>query len=123
MSIVNMYSNAVRVSWRLFRVFATVLIDTWLEAFMNKPGQNMNVYVRWELFIIGCLFLGITMSVDTQLHWLVLLPLFSIYLIQTAIIGYEPFYFLIQRAGGYLHKHSLLPKLQVVEYKRAPIMK
>jgi len=123
MSFVNVYSNTVRVSGGIFRTVVTVLVDTWMDAFIYKPSQNMNPYVRWELFIIGCLFLGITMDIDTQLHWLVLLPLLSIYLIQTAIIGYEPLYFLIQRMGAYLHKHSLLPKLQSMPDNRTPIMR
>lgn len=114
MSLVTVYRNTTRISRYIFRTAATVLVDTWLDAFMNKPSQNMNPYVRWELFIIGCLFLGITMNVDTQLHWLVLLPLMSIYLIQAAIIGYEPLYFLIQRAGAYLHKHSYIQRLQTM---------
>ncbi|MCG6969415.1 MAG: hypothetical protein LJE85_06580 [Gammaproteobacteria bacterium] len=118
---VNIYSQTVRVSWRLFRIFTAILIDTWEEAFLDKPSQNMNPYVRWELFIIGCVFLGITMSIDTQLHWLVLLPLMSIYLILTAIIGYEPLYFLIQRMGGYLHKHLSLRKLLSIPDRTATV--
>ncbi|MGD8642445.1 MAG: hypothetical protein PVG89_17540 [Gammaproteobacteria bacterium] len=118
---VNIYSQTVRVSWRLFRIFTAILIDTWEEAFLDKSSQNMNPYVRWELFIIGCVFLGITMSIDTQLHWLVLLPLMSIYLILTAIIGYEPLYFLIQRMGGYLHKHLSLRKLLSIPDRTATV--
>jgi hypothetical protein len=119
MSIVNVYSNTVRGFWHVLRLFAEMSIRTWMEAFVDKPSQNMNAYVRWELFIIGCVFLGITMNIDAQLHWLVLLPLFSIYLVLTAIIGYEPLYYLIQRAGGYLHKHSLLNKRQTLPYSHA----
>lgn len=118
MSIVNIYNQTVRISWRIFRVLAVAVMDTWLEAFVDKPNQNMNAYVRWELFLIGSLFIGITMSVDAPLQWLVLLPLIGAYLIQTAIIGYEPLYFLTQRIGGYLHKHSLMPKVRSWSYSR-----
>lgn len=106
-----------------FCVVVTVLMDTWLDAFTKKSSQNMNSYVRWKLFMIGCLVLGVTLSIDAQLHWLVLLPLVSIYLIQTAVIGYEPFYCLIQRMGSYLHKHSLLPNPQNMSGTRTVIPK
>ena len=112
MSIVTMYNKVFQVAFSMFRKDATAIVDGWLEAFMNKPGQNMNPYVRWELFIIGCVFLAITLDIHTQLNWLVLLPLLSIYLIQAAIIGYEPLYTLIQRVGSSLHRHSLLQKPQ-----------
>jgi hypothetical protein len=118
MSIVNVYSNTVRISWCIFRTLVVTVMDTWQEAFVDKPSQNMNAYVRWELFFIGCVFFGITMGIDAPLQWLVLLPLIGIYLIQTAIIGYEPIYYLIQRLGNYLHKHSLMPKVRSLSYVR-----
>jgi len=105
------------------RNIATVLMDTWTDAFIYKPAQNMNSYVRWELFIFGCVLLGITMDVSTQLQWLVLLPLLSIYLIQSAITGYEPIYFLLRRLGIYLHKHPLIPKLHIIAPRRTAVVK
>ena len=122
-SIININRNIFRLFWRIMRMFATVLSGIRLDAFMDKSSQNMNAYARWELFIIGCLFLGITLSIDTQLHWLVLLPLFSIYLILSAIIGFEPLYFSIQRVAAYLHNHSLIPKLHSISYGRTSVIR
>ena len=119
MSIASLISNIVRVSWLLVQKIVLFFFDAWMEAFVDKPSQNMNPYVRWELFILGCVLLGITVSIDIPLHWLVLLPLLSIYLIQSATIGFEPLYFLIQRTGRYLHKHSLIPRIRRLPYSRA----
>ena len=107
MSFKNHSSHTTRIFQRIIYITSLGLFETWQEAFVNKSTQNMNPYVRWELFIIGILFIGVIQSIDTQLHWLVLLPLLSIYLISTAIIGYEPIYFLLQRFGAYLRKHWL----------------
>ena len=123
MAILNRNSNNIGFSWRLMRMFARALMDIRWDAFMDKASQNMNAYVRWELFIIGCVFLGITMGIDAQLHWLVLLPLFSIYLILSAIIGFEPLYFLMQRIKISLHKHSWIPKLNSIVYDRVSFMR
>jgi hypothetical protein len=114
MSMKNYFRHTTRIFWRIFYITSLALVDTWQEAFVNKPTQNMNPYVRWELFITGILFLAVVLSTDTQLHWLVLLPLLSIYLISTAVIGYEPIYFLMQRIGAYLRKHWLHLKRQFV---------
>ena len=114
MSTEAKFEQAVSYLKRVFYNVSTVLADTWVEAFMYKPCQNMNPYVRWELLIIGSLFLGIDDSIDIQLHWLVLLPLLSAYLILTAITGFEPLYFLIQKIGAYFQKHWLVQKSQPV---------
>lgn len=100
-------SHKTRKIRRIFYNISLALVDTWQDAFVKKSAQNLNSYVRWELFIVGILCLGIVQSTDIQLHWLVLLPLLSIYLISTAIIGYEPVYSLIQRIGAYLSRHWL----------------
>lgn len=110
MSMKKMLSQSSRVFWHIISVSVLALVDTWQEAFANNSTQNMNPYVRWELLIVGVVFLGITESIDIQMNWLVLLPLMSIYLISTAMIGYEPLYFLIQKLGSYFHKHWLALK-------------
>jgi hypothetical protein len=107
-----MYNKVSRIAFSVFRKDAAAVVDGWLEAFVNKNGQNMNPYVRWELLIVGCVFLGVTFDIQTRLNWLVLLPLLSIYLIQASIIGYEPIYSLLQQVGKYLHSRSLLQKPQ-----------
>lgn len=114
MSIATMYNKVSRIATSMFRKDAAAIVDGWLEAFVNKKGQNMNPYVRWELLIVGCVFLGVTLDIQTRLNWLVLLPLLSIYLIQASIIGYEPLYSLLQQVGAYLHRRSLLQKPQTM---------
>lgn len=100
------------ISRRILRSTIVILHDTWLDAFVYKPSQNINTYTRWSLFLIGCLFLAITLGIDTPLHWLVLLPLTAIYLIQAAIIGFEPLYCFSQRIEDFIHKKPITPLLK-----------
>ena len=83
---------------QLYVTIKKTIAATFQDAFLYPATQNMNTYVRWELFIIGCVFLGIPMYMDVHLHWLMLLPLMSIYLIHSAITGYEPIYDALKRS-------------------------
>ena len=90
---------------QLYVTIKKTIAATFQDAFLYPATQNMNTYVRWELFIIGCVFLGIPMYMDVHLHWLMLLPLMSIYLIHSAITGYEPIYDALKRVDKLLHRH------------------
>lgn len=97
--------NLAHKIWHLSGALKSSLVDSFQEAFVYAPAQNMNGYVRLELFTIGCLFLLTPMYIDRNLHWLMLLPLMSIYLISAAIIGYEPLYELIRHISKRFHQH------------------
>ena len=113
MSIQNSARTNANNFRRILRSMIVILRNIWLEAFVYKPSQNINPYTRWSLFLTGCLFLGIAMSVDAPLHWLVLLPLTAIYMIQAAIIGYEPLYSVNQRIGNSNRKKTFTPMLKI----------
>jgi len=91
------FFNLTHSLCRNSRKLLSNILDTFSDAFMYPPAQNMDVYVRLELLIIGSVFLLAPMVLDMDLHWLLLLPLMSIYLISAAIIGYEPLYEFIKR--------------------------
>lgn len=105
--------NLIHKLWSISSMLKSNVVASFKEAFIYPPAQNMNIYVRLELFLIGSVFLLAPMILnavfDMDLQWLLLLPLMSIYLISAAIIGYEPLYETIKQFNKHHHWHHHKP--------------
>ena len=63
---------------------------------MNETNlNNVNAIERVLRFFIGCSLIGSVLFVPVPFDYLILMPLFGIYPCLTAIVGWDPVYFVL----------------------------
>jgi len=74
--------------------------------------NNINNIERVVRLFIGCSLIGSVMFLPAPFHYLILMPLIGIYPCLTAIVGWDPVYYVFgvnqERIGNFI-ENSLLP--------------